>query len=483
MADPVNGLTVDHLSVWLPSRGIVLDDVTLTALAGRITAVVGRSGAGATTLLRAVAGRLRPGAMTRGVAAVRGVPVDDVAPTDLCLVDPDLVPVSEGPRSHPDVRAGLAVDHLRDRPVILLDHPCAGLEDEARAELASRLRRMADRGAVVLWADHDLDTLWSVADDLVEMSAGRVLWSGPVMDWAPRTMPEPVLATTARLLGLDRSACRTVPDLADQRRRCAVRIPAGPLAHLRRGSGAPLATVRPEDVDLTVDEDPGRLVTVHHGECLGVWTVPQSGRTVRPEPIARALVAALPVRTYVSSTSILVPDLLDPITPALALDRWCRRTGVASEEVLPGGFRPGGRWMPEVPLAHHGRGERAALRRLLVRPVQAPVMMALADHDLDPEDRDRLAEDLRAGHGGPRIVTSRDIDFLVRACHRILVIAGRTLIADAAPERIPAVLRSVGAGLPTLPAALGTNEILRLGDLLPLAGRTPWATPTEGVVS
>ena len=46
-------LTVDHVSVWL-ARKRVLEDISLRAEAGQITAIVGPNGSGKTTLLRAI---------------------------------------------------------------------------------------------------------------------------------------------------------------------------------------------------------------------------------------------------------------------------------------------------------------------------------------------------------------------------------------------------------------------------------------------
>ena len=45
-------LEINNLTIELPRRGRVLDHVNLTAVPGQVTAVVGRSGSGATTLLR-----------------------------------------------------------------------------------------------------------------------------------------------------------------------------------------------------------------------------------------------------------------------------------------------------------------------------------------------------------------------------------------------------------------------------------------------
>ena len=59
-----DGWGVSGISVKFGSRP-ALDRVSISALPGQVTAVVGADGAGKTTLLRCLAGALAPGAVTR----------------------------------------------------------------------------------------------------------------------------------------------------------------------------------------------------------------------------------------------------------------------------------------------------------------------------------------------------------------------------------------------------------------------------------
>ena len=64
--------------------------------------------------------------------------------------------------------------------VLLLDEPCAGLDEHERSETATIIRQMADeRGMAVLLVEHDVDLVSRVCDELVVLDFGRVIATGP----------------------------------------------------------------------------------------------------------------------------------------------------------------------------------------------------------------------------------------------------------------------------------------------------------------
>ncbi|PWJ24805.1 energy-coupling factor transport system ATP-binding protein [Branchiibius hedensis] len=103
-----------------------------------------------------------------------GVP-DDRHPRDL----------SEGQR----LSLVLAIQ-LAARPhVVLLDEPTRGLDYDAKAALRRTVRRLADEGAAVLIASHDVEFVAAATDRVVLMAQGEVIADG--------STPDVVLASAA----------------------------------------------------------------------------------------------------------------------------------------------------------------------------------------------------------------------------------------------------------------------------------------------
>jgi len=69
---------------------------------------------------------------------------------------------------------------LAARPsVLLLDEPCAGLDEHESAEVAALLRRVADEwGLGILLNEHDMDVVMSVCDRVVVLDAGKMIAEG-----------------------------------------------------------------------------------------------------------------------------------------------------------------------------------------------------------------------------------------------------------------------------------------------------------------
>jgi sulfate-transporting ATPase len=63
--------------------------------------------------------------------------------------------------------------------VLLLDEPCAGLDENESREVAALLRRLADAwGLGILLNEHDMDVIMSICDRVVVLDAGRMIAEG-----------------------------------------------------------------------------------------------------------------------------------------------------------------------------------------------------------------------------------------------------------------------------------------------------------------
>jgi iron complex transport system ATP-binding protein len=205
---------IGSLTVHLGGTRVV-DDVGLTLVPGEWTTLIGRNGAGKTTMLRAVAG-LVPYA---GSIAVDGrqvremsprerarvlalVPQSPLLPADMTvreyvllgrtpylgflgrpgrrddsavLTQRRLDAISGGERQ----RAVLARALAQQAPVLLLDEPTTALDVGRQQEVLDLVWALrAERSLTVLGAMHDLTLAGQYADRLVLVDGGRVVADG-----------------------------------------------------------------------------------------------------------------------------------------------------------------------------------------------------------------------------------------------------------------------------------------------------------------
>ena len=215
MSTPVAALVVDRLSVTLGGRP-VLDGLSLSADAGRLTAVLGPNGAGKTTLIRCCTGLLpadsgaltvlgRPAGSAEVAARVGLMPQSTGAWSGIKAIE--LLHYVAGLYAHPhDVdalvrRCGITsfartpyrrlsggqqqavnlAGALIGRPeLVFLDEPTAGMDPHARRATWALLEELRAAGASIVLTTHAMDEAQALADQVYIVDAGRVTVAGTV---------------------------------------------------------------------------------------------------------------------------------------------------------------------------------------------------------------------------------------------------------------------------------------------------------------
>lgn len=197
----VNTVTVEHLAKTFETKS-VLDDVNLIFEAGKVTAIMGPSGQGKTTLARIIAGlenadsgkvfigtlEARDGSRTGRTAflfqedrllpwlniydniAIGGGDVERIKElaeqleigTELWKLPAEL----SGGQRH---RAALARTFAADSPLMILDEPFRGLDDALKDRIIDRLWERVTTGKTVILITHSAEDAGTLADKILEL--------------------------------------------------------------------------------------------------------------------------------------------------------------------------------------------------------------------------------------------------------------------------------------------------------------------------
>ncbi|MDX3313898.1 ABC transporter ATP-binding protein [Streptomyces sp. NPDC054884] len=298
---------IRNLRVEVGDRAIV-DGVSLKALPGKVTALVGASGSGKTTTGLALLGEYPPGAHVTGdvrmaadglVGYIPQHPAAVLNParrisallTDIArpqvrhlprarrrtaarervlraLADAQLPDAGTLLRRYPHQLSGgqqqrvvLAQALLLGARVVVADEPTTGQDALTKGRIVDELAAVAARGIAVVLLSHDMDVVRALADEVIVMRAGQVVESGP----AQRLLLAPRHALTRELLFGQPEF--TEPECTvDTGRRPVLRI-RGLTAHHRNTTRGTTEVLRLPELDL------------HTGESLAVVGRSGSGKT------------------------------------------------------------------------------------------------------------------------------------------------------------------------------------------------------------
>jgi ABC-type multidrug transport system ATPase subunit/predicted component of type VI protein secretion system len=224
-ASRTGGLEVRNVKYVVDNGKQLLDDISLSARPGTLTAVIGGSGAGKTTLARLIAGYTSPssGSVTfeghnihAEYASLRSrigmVPQDDVVHRQLTVnqalgyaaelrLPPDTGKADRAKvvtqvldeldlTKHADTRvdklsggqrkrASVALELLTGPSLLILDEPTSGLDPALDHQVMTMLRKLADADRVVIVVTHMLSYL-DVCDQLLLVApGGKTAYCGP----------------------------------------------------------------------------------------------------------------------------------------------------------------------------------------------------------------------------------------------------------------------------------------------------------------
>jgi len=214
---PGRSLEIDHVTKRY-GRNTVVDDLSFTVAAGRVTGFLGPNGSGKSTTMKIL---LDLAAADGGHASIGGLryrDLPDPARTVGVVLEPNAFHPGRSARNHLEILADTAgipasrvdevldlvgIDFAADRhvgafslgmkqrlslagallgdpPVLVLDEPGNGLDPQGIRALRDLLRLRADSGHTVFLSSHLLAEVEHLADELIVLNQGRLVTSGPL---------------------------------------------------------------------------------------------------------------------------------------------------------------------------------------------------------------------------------------------------------------------------------------------------------------
>jgi phospholipid/cholesterol/gamma-HCH transport system ATP-binding protein len=233
-------ITIDRVSLTLGGQRVV-SDVSFSVRRGETVVILGGSGSGKTTLLRLTLGLYKP---DDGSIRVAGEEITGLSERELTRVRRNMGMVFQGAalfdsltvrenvgyrlwehQDRPDdeinrivednlrfvgledavdkmpaelsggmrKRVGIARALASGAKILLYDEPTAGLDPVNTFAIVQLITRLKAKGVTQVVVTHDLDTAYRVADRIVMIESGRILFDGTPQDI--RSCPHPSVKT------------------------------------------------------------------------------------------------------------------------------------------------------------------------------------------------------------------------------------------------------------------------------------------------
>ncbi len=332
-------LTVKHLQVLFPLKsGLIIDrqvgsvhavdDVSLTLHQGETLGVVGESGCGKTTLIRALVRLIQP---TSGSIAFRGQDITFAGSRELGSIRREMQMVFQDPQASLNPRkrvsqilatplrlrgvpkekvesegralldrVGLQPEHLGRFPhefsggqrqrigiaralamepqIMLLDEPVSALDVSVQAQVINLLDELQDDlGLSYVFVAHDLSVVRHVSDRILVMYLGKVVESSP----AEELYDKPIHPYTSALL-----SAIPLPDPKENRARVRTVVSGEPPSAIAPPPGCRFHTRCPRATDICRTVEPqlteyggGHLAACHHPQHVSDAEIAQATRS------------------------------------------------------------------------------------------------------------------------------------------------------------------------------------------------------------
>ncbi|SHH15532.1 ABC transporter ATP-binding protein [Thermosipho atlanticus] len=178
---------------------------------GEVLGVVGKNGCGKTTLLKLIAGILKPssGKVITNLKVISYIPEKPILIPELSLEDnlkyfASLRKISKE-RIYEEIkyfelqvhmkkktqelskglqqRLSMIIALLPDPDIILMDEPTSGLDAESKKLIVNRIRKLRESNKTVLYVTHDDEEIEKVCNKVLILDEGELMFFGSVEDF------------------------------------------------------------------------------------------------------------------------------------------------------------------------------------------------------------------------------------------------------------------------------------------------------------